>query len=77
MSLLTILIATSNYYDLASVMVFIVGLVAGIIGLTVIGTFFIYRSLKRIRKTEQLRDVACAETSEIAENGYVLDHRFE
>lgn len=52
-------------------------LVMGIIGLTIIGTYFIYRSLKRIRKTEQLRNVACAETSEIAENGYVLDHRFE
>jgi len=77
MSLLTILIATSNYYNLANVIFFVIALVGGIIGLTIIGTFFIYRSLKRIRKTAQLRDVACAETSEIAENGYVLDDRFE
>ncbi|MBS3793686.1 MAG: hypothetical protein KGY80_02225 [Candidatus Thorarchaeota archaeon] len=77
MSLLTILIATSNYYELANVLFFVMGLVVGIIGLIIMGTYFIYRSLKQIRKTEQLRDVACAETSEIAESGYVLDHRFE
>lgn len=77
MSLLTILIATSNLYNPADVIVFVVSLLIGVIALSIIGVFLIYRSLKRIRKTEELRDAARPEIPEMAENGYVRDHRFE
>lgn len=56
MSLLTILIATSNYYSIDTVLSFIVGLVIGIIALASVGAFLVIRSLQKIKKTEQLRD---------------------
>ena len=63
MSLLTILIATSNYYSVNSVLSFIVGLVIGIVALASIGAHLVIRSLQKIKKTEKLRDsckdVAC------------------
>ncbi|MFO7835289.1 MAG: hypothetical protein R6V83_01445 [Candidatus Thorarchaeota archaeon] len=66
MSLLTILIATSNLYNPADVIVFVVSLLVGVIALSIIGVFLIYRSLKRIRKTEDLRDAARPEIPEMA-----------
>ena len=63
MSLLTILIATSNYYSVDSVLSFIVGLVIGIIALASVGAYLVISSLQKIKKTEKLRDsfkdIAC------------------
>ncbi|UCE09098.1 MAG: hypothetical protein JSW61_08925 [Candidatus Thorarchaeota archaeon] len=55
MSLLTILIATSNYYDPASVMSFIVALVFGIIGLSLVGIYLVVSAFQGIRENERLR----------------------
>ena len=54
-SLTTILIATSNYYEIEAVLGFITGLVIGIIVLAVIGGYLVVRSLRRIRETDRLR----------------------
>jgi uncharacterized membrane protein YidH (DUF202 family) len=54
-SLTTILIATSNYYDIEEVLYLIIGLVMGILVLTIIGGYLVTRSLKRIRKTDSMR----------------------
>ncbi len=54
-SLTTILIATSNYYEVEAVLYFITGLVFGILVLVVIGGYLVTRSLKRIRKIDRLR----------------------
>lgn len=63
MSLLTILIATSNYYSIDTAFTFVIGLVIGIIALSSIGGYLVIRSLQKIRATEELRhsckDVAC------------------
>lgn len=56
MSLLTILIATSNYYSVDTVLSFIVGLALGIIALSTIGAYLVIRSLQKIKATEKLRD---------------------
>jgi uncharacterized membrane protein YidH (DUF202 family) len=55
MSLLTILIATSNYYDPSSVISYIIALVVGIIGLSLVGTYLVTRALRGIRANERLR----------------------
>lgn len=62
MSLLTILIATSNYYSIESVLSFIVGLVIGIIALAIVGTYLVVQAFQKIRKTEGLRD-SCKDIS--------------
>jgi uncharacterized membrane protein YidH (DUF202 family) len=63
MSLLTILIATSDYYSVAAVLSLIVAVVTGIIILTAIGAYLVIIALKKLRKTELLRgqckDLAC------------------
>ena len=56
MSLLTILIATSNYYSVDTVLSFIVGLVIGIIALFTVGAYLVIRALKKLKTTENLRD---------------------
>jgi uncharacterized membrane protein YidH (DUF202 family) len=71
MSLLTILIATSNYYSIESVLSFIVGLVFGIIALALIGTYLVVQAFQKIRKTEALRD-SCKEISCLIEE--LQDH---
>lgn len=55
MSLLTILIATSNYYSIDQVLTFIAGLAVCIALLFVIGGYLVYSSLKRIRGDSHLR----------------------
>lgn len=55
MSLLTILIATSNYYSVSDVLSFIVGLVASAFLLFVIGGYLVYSSLRKIRGDDGLR----------------------
>lgn len=62
MSLLTILIATSNYYSINNVLSLITGLVTGIIVLFFIGGYLVYISLRRIRKDERLR-TSCGDLS--------------
>jgi uncharacterized membrane protein YidH (DUF202 family) len=63
MSLLTILIATSNYYSVSQVLSLILGLVVGIIVLLVIGAYLVYSSMKRLRSDQRLRkscdDISC------------------
>jgi uncharacterized membrane protein YidH (DUF202 family) len=54
-SLTTILIATSNYYEIEEVSYLIIGLVIGILVLTIIGGYLVVRSLKRIRRTDSMR----------------------
>ncbi len=55
MSLLTILIATSDYYSVTAVLPLIAAVVTGIVILTAIGTYLVIRAFKKLRKTEQLR----------------------
>ncbi len=62
MSLLTILIATSNYYSIDSVLSFVFGLVIGIIALSSIGAYLVIKSLQKIKATEKLRD-SCKDVS--------------
>lgn len=63
MSLLTILIATSEYYSVQGVLSFIILLIGGIGILSGIGAYLVFRALKKLRRTEKLRirckDVAC------------------
>jgi uncharacterized membrane protein YidH (DUF202 family) len=54
-SLTTILIATSDYYEIADVLVLIIGLIIGILVLTVIGGYLVVRSLQRIRRIDSMR----------------------
>jgi uncharacterized membrane protein YidH (DUF202 family) len=54
-SLTTILIATSNYYEIEAVLGFITGLVIGILVLASVGGYLVVRSLRRIRETDRLR----------------------
>ena len=62
MSLLTILIATSNYYSIDSVLSFVFGLVIGIIALSSVGAYLVIKSLQKIKATEKLRD-SCKDVS--------------
>ena len=63
MSLLTILIATSEYYSVGPVLSLVIVVVAGIIVLSVIGAYLVILAFKKLRNTEKLRvkcrDVAC------------------
>ena len=63
MSLLTILIATSSSYALDQVLAYMIGLVAGIVFLFLVGFHLVFSSLKRIRKDNALRnkcdDLSC------------------
>lgn len=54
-SLTTILIATSNYYEIEAVLGLISGLVIGILVLASVGGYLVVRSLRRIRETDRLR----------------------
>ena len=54
MSLLTILIATSRYYIFEDVLLFIVSLSVGIIALSFIGAFLVYRALKLMKNDGRL-----------------------
>ncbi len=72
MSLLTILIATSNYYSYEDVLGFIVGLVIGIICLSVVGGYLVVGALRKIRKSERLRKETCTDTEDLLRsNGFV------
>lgn len=73
-SLLTILIATSEYYSIGDVLLYMVALVIGIITMSGIGGYLVYRYLIRIRKTDRLRRNVCVSTeSLLAEVGMKID----
>ena len=55
MSLLTILIATSNYYSVIQVLGYILGLAIGILLLLLIGGFLVFSSFRKIRTDDRLR----------------------
>ena len=63
MSLLAILIATSNYYSIDQVLGFIVVLIVGIVLLFLIGGYLVFSSFREIRADERLRlecdDLSC------------------
>ena len=54
-SLTTILIATSNYYKIESVLYFISGLITGIIVLTIVGGYLVVKALRKIRLADKMR----------------------
>jgi uncharacterized membrane protein YidH (DUF202 family) len=64
-SLLTILIATSNYYSIHEVIVYVLVLVFGIIFLSIIGAYLVLKNLTRIRSTDRLRKQVCIDTDSI------------
>jgi hypothetical protein len=63
MALLTILIATSEFYAIESVLLFALVFVVGVGALSSLGVYIVIHSLKKIREDERLRrsckDVAC------------------
>ena len=72
MSLLTILIATSRYYSVQEVLVFIIGLIFGILGLAVVGAYLVIRALSRVKKGERVKQETCIDTEDIArKNGRI------
>ncbi len=72
MSLLTILIATSEFYMINQVLSFITGLVFGIIALAVIGGYLVVSSLIKLRRSDRLRHDACDETEELLKENGIL-----
>jgi len=67
-SVFTVLIATSRYYDVSEVIHFIIPLITICVILVFLGTYFVYRSFKKIKridhtiretkmKEEHLRDI--------------------
>ncbi|MBD3405443.1 MAG: hypothetical protein GF411_04810 [Candidatus Lokiarchaeota archaeon] len=72
LSLLTILIATSNYYNVYDVLGFVVALVIGIVTLFVIGGTLVRRAFRRIKNSELHRDKACLTTSYMVEEYFAV-----
>lgn len=68
MSLLTILIATSEYYMVNQVLTFVVGLVFGIICLSVVGSYLVVSAFRKLRECNYLRDDSCDDTDELLKN---------
>ena len=68
LSLLTILIATSNYYSVNEALVFIFGLVTGIIIMAVIGMYLVIRALIKLRRGEHLRMESKLETEAVVKD---------
>jgi len=63
MSLVTILVATSRYYDVMVVLPYVIGLAAGVVALVLVGGYLVVRSLSRLRLTERLKETACTTAS--------------
>ncbi|TXT57022.1 MAG: hypothetical protein BAJATHORv1_20620 [Candidatus Thorarchaeota archaeon] len=72
LSLLTILIATSNYYNVYDVIGFVIALVIGIVALLVIGITLVRRAFYRIRRSDLDRDKACLTTSCVVEEYFAV-----
>lgn len=54
LTVLSVLVATSQYYEILQVMYFLVPLLALCLGLIILGTYLIVRSIIRIRHHDQL-----------------------
>lgn len=65
LSLLTILIATSQYYEINDVLPFIIGLSLGIIVLVVVGIYLVFRALQEMRSDSQLMEKAGIHTDDV------------
>ena len=65
LSLLTILIATSNYYSINDVLVFIFGLIIGILLLSIVGGYLVIRALQRLRTADMLKRETCIDTASL------------
>ena len=68
MSLLTILIATSDYYMIDQVLSFITGLVFGIICLSVVGSYLVVSAFRKLRECNHMRDDSCDDTDDLLKN---------
>ena len=68
MSLLTILIATSEYYMIDQVLTFISGIVFGVICLSVVGGYLVVNALRKLRECSHLRDDSCDDTDALLKN---------
>ncbi|NHI84136.1 MAG: hypothetical protein EAX81_07520 [Candidatus Thorarchaeota archaeon] len=68
LSLLTILIATSKYYIVEDVLALIIALIAGIIGLGVMGSYLVATALLKLRKSEKLKNDTCSSTERLLRN---------
>lgn len=65
LSLLTILIATSEYYIVEDVLPLIVSLIAGIVCLAVVGSYLVATALLKLRKSEKLKNDTCSSTERL------------
>ena len=68
LSLLTILIATSEYYMVDQVLQLISGLVFGIICLSAVGGYLVVSALRKLRDDDELRQKSCDDTDDLLEN---------
>ncbi|UCF12688.1 MAG: hypothetical protein JSW06_00110, partial [Thermoplasmatales archaeon] len=70
-SVFTVLIATSRYYDVSAVLHFIIPLLTICSILVFLGTYFIYRSFKKIKRIDHtIREIKMKKeyTHDILEN---------
>ncbi len=68
MSLLTILTATSEYYMINQVLTFIIGLIIGIIGLSIVGSYLVVNALLKLRASDDLRQDTSDDTDDLLKN---------
>jgi uncharacterized membrane protein YidH (DUF202 family) len=75
MSLLAILIATSNYYSVIDVLGYVIVLVVAIVFLFLIGGYLVATSLRRIRSDDSLR-MMCDDLAHLVSdfNGFNHNH---
>jgi uncharacterized membrane protein YidH (DUF202 family) len=73
MSLLAILIATSNYYSINEVLPLITGLAIGIVVLILVGSNFVFYALRKIRADDRLRS-SCEDLSGLVAEFNHHDH---
>src|SRR5438477_12881512 len=66
-SVLSVLIATSRYYSFDKVMPLLMPLLLLNLGLVVLGTWLIYRSIRRTHYAHRIREL-CAQSREIGQS---------
>lgn len=80
MSLVTILIATSDYYAIESVLLFAAVFLIGIVALSFLGAYIVIQSLKKIREDERLRK-SCKDVAYLVEEynsrWFSIEHKVE
>ena len=67
LSVLSVLIATSNYYEVGKVLPWLVPLVLLNLGLTALGVYLITRAVSKIRHYDRLLDQLKSQNSKLAE----------